>query len=84
MIPRIKHIEPQNGYKLLVDFDGGEKVVYDVNEDILQIPEFSVLKTEFGLFENVQLDESRTCVYWNDRVDIASDTLMEYGLKITQ
>ena len=41
----------------------------------------SVLKTEYGLFENYQLDESRTCVYWNDRVDLPSDTLLEYGTK---
>lgn len=82
MIPRIKEIKPQEGYKLRISFDGGEKVIYDVNENILQIPDFSVLKTEHGLFENFQIDESRTCVYWSDRVDLPSDTLLEYGQRI--
>ena len=82
MIPRIKTILPQKNYKLFVVFDSGEKIVYDVSEDIEQIPDFSVLKTEYGLFENLQLDESRTCVYWSDRVDLPSDTLLEYGKKI--
>lgn len=82
MIPRIKKIEPRDEYKLFIVFDDGNKVIYDVMEDIEQIPDFSVLKTEFGLFKNVQLDESRTCVYWSDRVDLPSDMLLEYGNKI--
>ena len=82
MIPGIKTIEPQNNYKLFVTFDNGEKVIYDVYEDILQIPDFSVLKTEKGLFENFQVDESRTCIFWSDMVDLPSDTLLEYGEKI--
>ena len=64
MIPRIKKIEPRDNYKLFVSFDSGEEVIYDVGVDILQIPDFAVLKTETGLFENVQLDESR---YFNIR-----------------
>jgi len=82
MIPRIKKIETMADYKLIVSFDSGETVVYDVNDDILNIPDFSVLKTEKGLFENAQIDESRTCVFWNDRVDLASDTLLEYGRRV--
>lgn len=82
MIPRIKKIETMADYKLVVSFDSGETVVYDVNDDILNIPDFSVLKTEKGLFENAQIDESRTCVFWNDRVDLASDTLLEYGRRV--
>lgn len=82
MIPRIKEVKPQMDYKLFVAFDSGENVIYDVKEDIDQIPDFSVLKTEYGLFNNVRLDESRTCIYWSDRVDLPSDTLLEYGQKI--
>ena len=82
MIPRIKSIEPRADYKLFIRFDGGEEVLYDVNEDILQIPDFSVLKTETGLFENLRLDESRTCVYWSDRIDLPSDTLLEFGKRL--
>ena len=82
MIPRIKSVEPRADYKLYIVFDGGEKVIYDVAEDIAQIPDFSVLRTEYGLFDNLQLDESRTCIYWSDRVDLPSDTLLEYGKRI--
>lgn len=38
MIPRIKKLETRDE----VGFDSGETVVYDVNDDILNIPDFSV------------------------------------------
>ena len=82
MIPRIKKIEPREGFRLHIVFDGGEEVIYDLNDDISKIPDFSIPKTENGLFENFKMDESRTCVYWSDRVDLPSDTLLEYGKKI--
>jgi hypothetical protein len=82
MIPRIKSVKPQDNYKLLIQFDGGETVLYNVLEDIDAIDDFGPLKTERGLFENVQLDESRTCIYWSDRIDLPSDTLLEYGEKV--
>ena len=79
MIPRIKKIEAQKNLKLLVAFDSGETVLYDVNEDIDEIKDFLPLRTETGLFENFQLDESRTCVTWSDQIDLPSDTIYEYG-----
>ena len=82
MIPRIKKIEAQKDLKLLVVFDGGETVLYDVNEDVNEIKEFLPLRTETGLFENFRLDESRTCVTWSDQIDLPSDTIYEYGKHI--
>ena len=79
MIPRIKSFAPEEGYQLLVTFDDGHVVRYDVMDDIRTIPAFSVLTTEHGLFQNAQLDQSRTCIYWNDQIDLPSDTIYEYG-----
>lgn len=81
MIPRIKSILPLPDYVLQVSFDSGEVVLYDVKDDIRILNDFKVLETEYGLFQNAQIDSSRTCVYWSDRVDIASDTILEYGIK---
>ena len=80
MIPRIKSIRPLQDYILQVCFDNGVKVLYDVKDDIRTLKDFKVLETECGLFQNAQLDSSRTCVFWNDRVDLASDTILEYGV----
>lgn len=83
MIPRIKEISPKEDFTLLVEFDGGEKVVYDVKDDIETLEDFKVLLTQHNLFQNAQLDSSRTCIYWNDRIDLSSDTILEYGRKVT-
>ncbi|MBQ9193882.1 MAG: DUF2442 domain-containing protein [Bacteroidales bacterium] len=80
MIPRIKSIRPLDSFILLVEFDDGRKVTYDVKDDIRTLADFRVLETEYGLFRNARLDSSRTCVYWTERVDIPSDTILEYGI----
>ena len=79
MIPKIKIIKPLDDFLLLVSFDDGRKVMYDLKEDIATIPDFKALETVCGLWKQAQLDSSRTCVYWNDRIDLPSDTIYEYG-----
>ena len=46
MIPRIKSIIDRNEYKLEVLFDDGKCVLYDVKEDINQIPSFKDFELE--------------------------------------
>lgn len=83
MFPRIKSVEVKDNLVLLVTFDDNTKVLYDLKEDIKTIKDFRPLETEKGLFKNYQIDQSRTCLYWSDRIDLASDTILEYGTKIT-
>ena len=79
MIPRIRSIETLDNYVLKVVFDDGKKVFYNVKEDIDTIPSYQDLKNIHGLFNQAKIDESRTCVSWNDDIDLPSDTLYEYG-----
>ena len=83
MLQRIKTIEPLPDYCLRAVFDDGKILVYDVKEDMEQIPSYRALKTVTGLFNQVQLDKSRTCVFWNDEIDLPSDTIYEYGRDCT-
>ena len=80
MIPKIKTVDPLPDYKLKVLFDDGKTVIYNVKEDIETIESYKDLAVVQGLFEQVQLDESRTCVFWNDQIDLPSDTIYEYGI----
>ena len=80
MIPKIKMVEPMPDFKLKVLFDDGKTVIYNVKEDIETIESYKDLEAVHGLFQQVQLDESRTCVYWNDQIDLPSDTIYEYGI----
>ena len=80
MIPKIKMVEPMPDFKLKVLFDDGKTVIYNVKDDIETIESYKDLATVHGLFQQVQLDESRTCVYWNDQIDLPSDTIYEYRI----
>ena len=82
MIPRIKSLKPLENFMLEIVFDDGEKVVYDMNEDINTLPGYDMLKSLPGLFMQASIDESRTCVYWTDEIDLPSDMLYEYGKSI--
>ena len=77
--PRIKSVKPLENYMLYVVFDDGRNCLYDVGEDIKNIKGYEDLKTIYGLFEQVHLDESRTCVFWNDFIDLPSDIIYENG-----
>ena len=79
MLIRIKEIAPLSDYRLSVLFDDGKRVLYDVAEDMRQIPDYQILREIPGLFQQVQLDKSRTCVFWNEEVDLAGDAIYEYG-----
>ncbi len=77
MIKKIKTIKPLKNYMLFVVFDDGKSGLYDVKEDIKQVPAFEDLETIKGLFENVQIDKSKTCVFWSDMIDLPSDAIYE-------
>lgn len=78
MIQRIRSVAPRSDYRLEILFDDGRRVLYDVKED-MALPGYDALKTVDGLFRQVRLDESRTCVYWNEEIDLPSDILYEFG-----
>ncbi|MBB5224904.1 DUF2442 domain-containing protein [Treponema ruminis] len=79
MIPRIKSLSDRDDYKLEVLFDDGKKVLYDVMDDIKTLESFKDLVNIHGLWKQYSLDKSRTCVFWNDFIDLASDSIYEYG-----
>lgn len=82
MIPRVKSVVPMENYILDVVFDDNVRVHYDMKEDISSLPGYDDLRNIQGLYQNVQLDLSRTCIYWNEYIDLPSDTIYEYGNKI--
>lgn len=82
MIPRIKELKTGENYLLIVKFDDGKSVIYDMLEDMQNLPNYNMLQEVPQLFEQVKLDESRTCVYWTDDIDLPSDIIYEYGKEV--
>lgn len=79
MIIRMKSVEPLDDYILLVTFDDDRIVEYDMKDDMKTLPSYDDLERIHGLWQQVRLDESRTCVYWNDYIDLPGDMIYEYG-----
>ena len=79
MNPKIRSITPMTDFCLAIVFEDGKHVVYDMKEDIQTLPGYGRLKEVKGLFEQIQVDESRTCVSWTEDIDLPSDILYEYG-----
>ncbi len=75
---RIRGLKALKDYMLDIVFDDGREVIYDVKED-MGLPGYDALQTVPGLFGQVRLDDSRTCIFWNDHIDLPSDILYEYG-----
>lgn len=63
MIHRIKNIRPLPDYMLHVIFDDGKDILYDVKDDIQALEGYKDLENITGLFQQAQLDHSRTCVF---------------------
>ena len=82
MIIRIKSVEALDDYILLVTFDDDKVVEYDMKDDMKMLPSYDDLARIQGLWQQVLLDESRTCVYWNDYIDLPSDMIYEFGKEI--
>lgn len=72
---RIRSAETLPDYKIRVTFDDGVEIVYDMNYGIDNWPGYDDLKVIDGLFEQMQLDTSRTYLYWNDYIDIPADVI---------
>ena len=79
LIPRIKALNILDDYLLKVTFDDGKTVIYDVKDDINDIPSYRDLMNIKGLFSRARLDESRTVVSWTEDIDLPSDSIYEYG-----
>ncbi len=78
--PRIINVNALQDYCLRISFDDGRTVIYDMKEDIATLPGYDELL--HGLFPYFEVDKSRTCISWSERIDLPSDTLYEYGVPV--
>lgn len=84
MIPRIKKFTPLKDFILKVAFDDGKIVLYDVKDDVKNIPSYAPLTETYRLFEHARLDSSRTVIFWNKEIDLPSDAIYMRGKEISE
>ncbi len=80
MYPTVKSVEPLESYRLLVEFDNGQRRVFDVSP-YLNLGRFAELK-EPSMFRSVRV--SFDTVEWANRLDIDPEVLYEQGLEIAK
>jgi hypothetical protein len=80
MIPKLLNVKPIEGYRLLLDYENGEKRILDTSY-WLEKPMYMELKNEV-LFNTVKI--SGITVMWVTGQDIAPDDLYEYSLPETE
>lgn len=82
MLQRISFLEMREDFHIFARFDDGKEVLYDMRDDIATTPPFKDLEEIPGLFATGKLDESRTCIEWNEFIDLPSHALYEYGTPV--
>jgi hypothetical protein len=76
MNPRVKYVKPLDNYKLELEFDNGEKKLFDVSP-FLNIGKFSELKSD-NMFKSVV--SYLGSIQWSNGLDLCPDTLYEDGV----
>jgi Protein of unknown function (DUF2442) len=76
MNPRVKYVKPLNDYTLELEFENGEKKLFDVTP-FLTIGKFAELKND-NLFKSVV--PYLGSIHWSNGLDLCPDTLYEDGV----
>ncbi len=71
MNPRVKNVEPTDNYLLELEFDNGERGIFDM-QPYLKYPVFQPLKNE-SFFKKAHA--TMGFVSWDEDIDMSPDTL---------
>ncbi|GHT79670.1 hypothetical protein FACS1894104_4740 [Actinomycetota bacterium] len=82
MFKKVASIKPQNNYHLLVHFESGETMQYDLAALFNKWEVFRSLEQTAGLFELVKIDPGGYGISWNEDIDISADELFTNGKDI--
>lgn len=79
-IPKIKHVEPQEGRFLVVTFTNDQKKKYNTKR-LAKLEMFAPLQNQ-AFFKNVRVEPGGYAVSWNSDIDISEHELWQNGKEI--
>ena len=79
MLHKIKNVEPEAEYILLILFADGTQKKYDIKPLFDKWPKFNDLKNISGLYDLVKVDLGGYGISWNDEIDLSADELYKNG-----
>ena len=80
MFYKVQDVKPLEKYKLLVTFQNGEIIEYDVKPLFDKWQVFKDLIYINGLFQQVKVDAGGYGISWNDDIDLSCDELYYNGV----
>lgn len=72
-MPKIKAVEPMDGYRLEIGFNNGNTVILDLTDKVQTTRFRQLLETKF--FRQIKTDGDR--VYWNELTEMSVTELFE-------
>ncbi len=75
--PKIQHAKAVNHHVLAIEFNNGEKKLYDI-APLLKNEMFLPLRNP-DFFKNVQIEPGGYAVFWNEEIDISEYELWIHG-----
>jgi len=75
--PKIHHAKAVNHHVLSIEFNNGEKKMYDITP-LLKNEMFLPLQNP-DFFKNVQVETGGYAVFWNEEIDISEYELWLHG-----
>jgi len=84
MTHKIISVSAMKNHILLVGFQNGVEVTYDISNLYHIFPQFKIFETNIDLFEKVKVDIGGYGIYWNDDLDLNSEDIWENGVEVNQ
>lgn len=78
----IKRVTALENFILEAEFTSGIIKQYDMKPVLNEIEAFSEMKENPELFQKVAVDTGGYGVVWNERLDLASEEIWDYGISI--
>lgn len=73
MPPKIKHINTDDNYRLLITFDNSIKKIYNFSQKFID-DRYQLLRN-LAFFKSVQIEPGGHGLYWNNDIDISENEL---------
>lgn len=80
MTHRIIEVKTLERYTITAVFQNGVEKKYDMCQLFSTVPQFDILKTQSGLFEQVRVDVGGYGISWNDELDLSAEEIWENGI----
>ena len=75
MPPKIKYINADDNYRLLITFDNGIKKIYNFSQKFID-DRYQLLKN-LTFFKSVQIEPGGYGLFWNEDLDIFENELWQ-------